>query len=601
MAVPYTSSAALQVLPSGGTRLHRALLKADTEATLAWLGAGADPWMLSASLPNNFMARHWPTRSSNNSPDRLSGISLLALTLVKQDWSRFQGIFEKLDFSERPYASDGNLLEAVIRNPRAPAALMETLLRRGLDLPSSTYQSEDLFLSMAPSQRQMWIDAKGWDYLSKRLPGLAQKALSDSFSSPPVKEVLKWLDQGLILDDPQAVLIAWSHRARRMEQEVWSAGICALTARGAHLDQYAGDSEECWTPLAATFLYASPDQLQFCLDRCQRTVLDESGPAGGETCVAQIVRRSINGGIYTYEKLLDNALLRHDVNLDQTGQTATGVRHVLSVLPENSVGSMNQNQNLFLIQTQRWLDWAIRYHLPDTGQEAGKHVSAFDLWWKRLLHVVDPKSGISINGNLVESSVRAWGNYAQIELLPFMQGEFYRLARAKLPGLSKLLPLFAQTCADPWQADAMGLTPWVALTPDDRLTWYRYVFKSGSLSSFFNTDSFASTQKFIDALTAKRGLNGNPFSMELWLSTRPVSVGNPVTLLQIFVEVVSPDVVRVQATPDQAKHHEWICRLEAEGHEFTRSEAWVQLRTHVRESLLTQMPSIPSRRLRPRG
>lgn len=603
MAISYTQAAAEELLPSGMTRLHRAIFRRDMPAILAWVEAGADLWALHRNLPQTLRDRHW-NPSVVAAPRQLSALALVALFATPETWPALSPLFsEKVlalaaEFPALP-ARVVDLLGCVMKNRVLSEIMMATLVERGLQLPALGHSARDVFIQMTSEERKIWIEQRGWDQLSNQLPDWLDHCFRSDRTSVRPTEIIQWLAADLPLKNPQLALKAWvgGWSTSSMPMAIFDIGMDHLIARGARLDAYDDQSNLKWSPLACSLLAGNPERYESILRRLGRTPLDEAGEPGSETVVAEMVRHSVNGEHHTYQECLNHAMTPFKLVLDATGPTATGVRSVLTTLPDAC--EYTDPARAFVVQTERWRDWATDVGLPDRGMEAGQSVSAFAIWWETLCRGAAVDSKLFPTAGTLVCQLEAWAGYAEVDLTAFIQGELQRHIEENSPIFNLLVSVFAPLGGNPWALDEAGAPLWQRMKQSDRMAWYDAALPydaAGPARGYMGD-----LDSLMIAFTKRYSGASKPVDLRDWLTLRPLPMGAPVSLLGIMIEAIDPTWQPHSGQSQVDYLNTGVERLIAIDHALIKSEPWPELMSHLRQARLAQAPAGPSRRSRPRG
>jgi hypothetical protein len=445
----YTPERAREVLPSGGTRLHRAILKKDGEAVRAWMAAGADPFVLSAPLPAT-VSHRWSEMNGRVDANRTRGLELSAAALAlytcasEAEVPWVEAVIENIPLNTTPGAS---LFRAFINNPahaRLPA-LWRMLLDHGLELPKAyepqtasslpaTYAG-DFFTRLSTQEEQTWVALRGWPHIHRqfKLGDSPLDKLLQSEHGDRSEAIVRWLASGMPLDNPREALVNWPRWYAAQDpvrRATWEAGLNHLMARGATLDSVAGEPGHEWDAPTLALRLTRLDLARDLMARQGLTLKDATGT--GYTPAANLLRQSLNHGQYTYFDHLDRQV-GHGLPLDETQGAAKGVRSLLTELP---IAGLRSDAYPWAAQTAAWRTWAINHRIPDAGIEADRPISAFDCWWAQALKVHSTSAFNNPNklnhGTILWQELKAWCAYAERPLAEHAQTLFQDLMATKV-------------------------------------------------------------------------------------------------------------------------------------------------------------------------
>jgi hypothetical protein len=434
--MPVYSAERAQERLKGGTRLHRAILRKETEAVAAWLAHGADRWAPSGPLAQTLLA-NWKPIDGEKPPVQMSAVALAVLTCATPaDLVGVKALLTGVDFQATPERVE-EVFHAYVNNPRRSRVpnLWTSLLDRGFTLPSrkgtarwkSVWYDAHHLERLSTAEEAALVAHRGWPALHAHFTGLGSP-LDKAFDRPNgmyPQRVIRWLATGMPLADPQVALIQWplwfaSFAAPTEAEATWETGLTLLLERGARLDSTVGPAG-CEWDMVTRALCVSTD-LAAALQARQGLTL-HSPTASGYTPAANLLRQSINGDRFSYLEALASRVAQ-GLPLDEAADTARGLRSILQELPIR--GAMVQGtgtQPLWADQTRRWREWAIAQALPDAGMEAGQPLSAFDTWWATVLklHRGNEFGKRLTNGHTLWTELTAWAQYAQRPLAEHAQ------------------------------------------------------------------------------------------------------------------------------------------------------------------------------------
>lgn len=405
----YTTARALELLPAGGTRLHRALLKGDSEAILGWVEAGADPWARSGPLPDKLRLLYWGsetrgTRKVPKGPVDLPAVALAVLLANDDTWPAVKALLARTDLaqdtmgwvfeaalrSKAPPRADGPRWAPAAQEPLSPcrpAALWPTLLTHGLVPPSKdTLPSQQGIhrpgsaVAQLPTEwRQQMERHLGWARFAHAFEPGHSPLDTPSVSTGAaflVEAWLPWITQGMPMANPQATLVNLVGASVHVAPTALTALVQALVARGARLNvplqTMETDQPHRWPTAASWALEAGHPERAVLLQALQgRTWADSAGEPGSLTPAAELLVRELMGTFpYRYSGFF--RAQEQPLALDATGSQARGWRLALGQLPVPDQATLAE----LVAPFQRWLALAKTFGVPDTGEEAGQTHSA---------------------------------------------------------------------------------------------------------------------------------------------------------------------------------------------------------------------------------
>lgn len=395
----YLPQLAQATLPAGGTRLHRAILRQDLDGIQGWTEAGADPWAMSAPLPNTVVNRFWPAHKKplygRTHPPIITmpAIALAVLMVNEQTWPTVRAWIRQVDLraDTQGWVALALVKSAVGREVRYGNTYADphkqphldsnevftTLLEQGM-LPPVNDQAPDnpqglqSFWAEFPATWRDRIEAHhGRQAIHQRfLPGrspLDRNHWSLGFSSSWVK----WLEEGMPLADPQQALRTWIQHASDQNGQQFVQGLRLLQARGADLQKSVMSQNDKFLTAAGWACKIRRIELARLIQTEQGWTLQDGcqGP-GSFTPIAEALRYNLetDSGIYPSN---DWAFLPFQAeHLFQTSSEAKGLRQVLRDI------SIPAHDRIRLVNIDavfdRWLKLVEHIELPDEGLEQGE-------------------------------------------------------------------------------------------------------------------------------------------------------------------------------------------------------------------------------------